>query len=145
MTGTTRDWRDGVRVVRASALAASLNGPFGSGRATALEFAGVAGSRTWVGLVTMPPGGDTGPHSHGRHEVAIYTIRGAGRILWGERLEFAADVQPGDFVYFAPFAPHAEFNLDPAATLDFLVVRSDGERIVLPLETQPVAQPEFIP
>jgi uncharacterized RmlC-like cupin family protein len=87
---------------------------------------------------------NTGPHHHGRHEVAIYVVKGRSEIRWGERLEFAAEVGPGDFVYFTPFVPHLEFNIDASETVDFVVVRSDNEKIVVNLDVAPVDQPERV-
>ena len=52
--------------------------------------------------------------------------------------------QPGDFIYFAPYVPHQERNLDAAGTLDFLVVRSDNDRIVVKLDVAPAASPEAV-
>ncbi len=71
-------------------------------------------------------------------------MRGRSQIRWGERLEFAAEVGPGDFVYFAPYVPHQEVNLDAGETLDFVVVRSDNEKIVAGLDIVPVEQPETV-
>src|SRR6267154_2474874 len=50
-------WRNGVAVVRAASLA-------GKGRATAFDFAGTGGQKTWIGTVTMQPGVNTGMHPH---------------------------------------------------------------------------------
>jgi len=81
-------WRDdGVRVVRGTALAEALRGPSGSGRVTAFDFTGSGGAKTWIGSVTLAPGAATGAHHHGRHEVAVYVVRGRSEIRWGERLE----------------------------------------------------------
>jgi uncharacterized RmlC-like cupin family protein len=143
MTETT-NWRNGVTVVRAQSLDSALRGPTGSGRATAFDFAGTGGRETWIGAVTLAPNAKTGTHHHGRHEVAIYVVRGHSEIRWGERLEFAAEVGPGDFVYFAPHVPHQERNPSASEAVDFVVVRSDNERIVFPLDTAPVEQPETI-
>jgi uncharacterized RmlC-like cupin family protein len=138
-------WRnDGVRVVRAGALDEAMRGPGGTGRATAFDFTGSGGKETWIGTVTLPPAANTGPHHHGRHEVAVYVVKGSSEIRWGERLEFAAEVGPGDVVYFAPYVPHQERNLDAAGTLDFLVVRSDSEKIVYKLDIVPVGKTEEI-
>src|SRR5215470_1188258 len=135
MAPTTK-WRDGVRVVRATSLQAA--------RATAFDFTGAGGRETWVGTVTLPPAAKTGTHHHGRHEVAIYVVRGRTEIRWGERLEFAANVGPGDFVYFAPHVPHQELNLSATESVDFVVVRSDNERIAVPIDVPPVDQPEIV-
>jgi uncharacterized RmlC-like cupin family protein len=139
----TKDWRaNGVTVVRGQSLDTIMRGPSGSGRATAFNFAGAGGRETWVGAVTLPPNANTGAHHHGRHEVAVYVVKGRSQIRWGERLEFATEIGPGDFVYFAPYVPHQELNLDGSETLDFVVVRSDDEKIAVPLALVPVDQPE---
>lgn len=131
------NWRNGVTVVRAASLA-------GKGRATAFDFAGTGGNKTWIGTVTMQPGANTGMHHHHRHEVTIYVVKGKSEIRWGERLEFAAEIGPGDFVYFAPYVPHQERNLSERETVDFVVVRSGNEGYVTKLDTAPVDQPETV-
>ncbi len=47
-----------------------------------------------------------------------------------------------DFVYFAPYVPHQELNPDESETVDFVVVRSDNEKIVVALDDKPVKRPE---
>ena len=140
----TVKWRDGVSVVRTESLGKAMGGPSGTGRATAFDFAGTGGRETWVGTVTLQPLAKTGAHHHGRHEVAIYVVKGRSQIRWGERLEFAAEVGRGDFVYFAPFVPHQEFNVDESETVDFVVIRSDNEKIVVKLDVVPVEQAEVV-
>jgi len=140
MAQTIRWQSDGVKIVRAAALAEAMAGTSGMARATAFDFAGSGGGPTWIGVVTLPPGATTGAHHHGRHEVAVYVVRGRGTIRWGDRLEFAADVGVGDFVYFAPQVPHQEQNLAADAPLDFVVVRSDNERIAVALDIPPGAE-----
>jgi len=137
-------WLDGVTVVRAGAMDAVMRDPSGNGRASAFDFTGSGGERTWIGTVTHKPGASTGAHHHGRHEVLVYVIRGRSEIRWGERLEFAADVAAGDFVYFAPFVPHQERNPSDVDSVDFLVVRSDNERIVVALDVVPAQEPESV-
>lgn len=137
-------WRDGVTVVRAESLDAVMRAPSGNGRATAFDFTGAGGQRTWIGTVTLKPGFKTGAHHHGRHEVAVYVVRGRSEIRWGDRLEFSADVAAGDFVYFAPYVPHQERNLSDSETVDFLVVRSDNERIAVALDVAPAEAPETV-
>ena len=135
-------WRSGVTVVRAAAQEAVRLGPGGTGRATVVDYAGTGGRQTWIGTVTLQPRARTGTHHHGRHEVTIYVVKGRCEIRWGERLEFAADVGPGDFAYFAPYVPHQELNPDDSEVVDFVVVRSDNEKIVVPLDDRPVERPE---
>jgi uncharacterized RmlC-like cupin family protein len=144
MTERTK-WRTGgVTVVRADSLNQRMRGPSGTGRATAFDFSGSGGRQTWIGTVTLQPSAKTGAHHHGRHEVAIYVVKGRSEIRWGEQLEFAAEVGAGDFVYFAPYVPHQELNLDTHGTVDFVVVRSDNEGIVVKLDVVPVEQPETV-
>jgi uncharacterized RmlC-like cupin family protein len=144
MMAETIKWRtDGVEVVRAESLRRVMFGPSGTGRATAFDFAGAGGRETWIGTVTLQPHAKTGAHHHGRHEVAVYVVKGRGQIRWGERLEFAAEVSPGDFAYFAPYVPHQELNVTDEM-LEFVVVRSDNERIVVNLAIAPVEHPERV-
>jgi uncharacterized RmlC-like cupin family protein len=137
-------WRDGVKIVRAGTLRETMAGPAGTGRTTAFHFAGTGGHEPWLGLVALPPDGRTGPHHHGRHEVAVYVVRGRGEIRWGERLEFGAGVGPGDFVYFAPYVPHQERNLGAGEIVEFVVMRSDNAGILVDLDLVPVEHPEMV-
>ena len=70
-------------------------------------------------------------------------MKGCGQIRWGGQLEFATEVSPGDFVYFAPYVPHQEVNI-ANETLDFVVVRSDRERIAIGLDIAPVEDPVHV-
>ena len=130
-------WRNGVTVVRAASLA-------GKGRATAFDFAGTGGAKTWIGTVTNAPGTYTGMHHHGSHEVAIYVVRGRSEIRWGEQLQFAAEIGEGDFAYFTPSVPHQERNLSDSGTQVFLVVRSGNEGYVTKLDGKTVEDPETV-
>jgi len=135
-------WRDSVRVVRGGSLDEAVRAS-PSGRVTAFDFTG-AGRATWVGAATQAPGAETGAHHHGRHEVVIYVVRGRSEIRWGEHLEYLADVEPGDLVYFAPGVPHQERNPSASEPVQFLVIRSDGERIAVALDTVIAERPERV-
>jgi uncharacterized RmlC-like cupin family protein len=63
---------------------------------------------------------------------------------WGEKLEFVAEALPGDFIYGPPFVPHQEINASPTETLECVLVRSDGEAVVVNLDIAPVEQPEAV-
>jgi uncharacterized RmlC-like cupin family protein len=139
------NWRtEGVVIVRADAAARERVAAGGKGRMTAFEFTGSGGHQTWIGTVTLQPNAQTGTHHHGRHEVAVYGAKGRSEIRWGERLEFRAEVGSGDFVYFTPYVPHQERNLSADDLLEFVVVRSDSERLAIKLDTVPVEQPETV-
>lgn len=139
-----RNWRNGVTVVKARSMEEAMRAPAGGGRATVFDFSGSGGKATWIGNVINPPGAKTGTHNHGRHEAAIYVVKGRSEIRWGEHLEFAADVGPGDFVYFSPHVPHQERNPSDTETVEFVVVRSDNERIVVKMDDAPVERPEYV-
>jgi uncharacterized RmlC-like cupin family protein len=131
-----------VKVVRGASLKASASAAGALTRATAFDFTGSGGRQSWVGTAAYRPGAATGAHHHGRHEVGVYVVRGRGEIRWGEHLEFAAEIGPGDFIYFAPFVPHQERNIDASEALEFVVVRSDNERIAVDLDIAPAERPE---
>jgi uncharacterized RmlC-like cupin family protein len=62
---------------------------------------------------------------------------------WGERLEFVAEAQPGDFIFVPPYVPHQEINADPAQPLECVLVRSDNEAVVVDItNVEPVEPPE---
>jgi uncharacterized RmlC-like cupin family protein len=126
MSKVINDWGNAVKIAQPALDQ--------SGRATAFEFTGAGGQQTWMGAVSLQPNAKTGAHHHGRHEVAVYVVNGRGRIRWGDDLEFSAEIGSGDFIYFTPYVPHQELNLDADRTLDFVVVRSDGERIAVNLD-----------
>ncbi len=141
------DWRTAVKVRRAAALADERAM---QGRTTVFDFAGQkalhggGGDQTWIGSVQVAPGSNTGPHHHGRHEVMIYVVSGRSEIRWGERLEYAIEIEPGDAVYFAPGVPHQERSLESTAMVEYLVVRSDNEKIANKLpDLQPMEHPRL--
>lgn len=142
MTGQP-DWRNAVTVRRAEALAverAALGG-----RTTVFDFTGIGSDRTWIGSVQVAPGSNTGAHDHGRHEVMIYVVKGRSEIRWGEMLQYAAEIAPGDAVYFAPGVPHQERSLESTDMVEYLVVRSDNEKIANRLpDVQPAEKPQLL-
>lgn len=138
-------WRtEGVRVVRASDLTAAQTAPGAGGRATVFAFGDAGGQGTWIGSVVLRPGLKTGAHHHGHHEIALYVEAGRSEIRWGDRLEFAAEIGPGDWAYFPPYVPHQERNLSDNETLHFIVVRNASERIAVPLPGEVAEVPEIV-
>jgi uncharacterized RmlC-like cupin family protein len=53
---------------------------------------------------------------------------------WGERLEFLATAEPGDFIFVPPYVPHQEINALSDAPLECVLVRSDNESVVVNLQ-----------
>jgi uncharacterized RmlC-like cupin family protein len=128
----------GVQVVPGDQLDANTTQTPGMNRAAAIDFARVGARRLWAGTVHIHAGAGTGAHHHGPLESVIYVVRGRARMRWGERLEYTAEAGPGDFIYVPPFVPHQEINASPDETLECVLVRSDGEAVVVNLDIEPV-------
>jgi uncharacterized RmlC-like cupin family protein len=139
------DWRDhGVRIVRSSEL--DLNTPQTPGmtRAAAINLAKAGANKLWAGTVSVQPNARTGAHHHGHLESIIYVVKGRARMRWGERLEYVAEADPGDFIYVPPYVPHQEINARTDEPLECVLVRSDQEPVVVNLDIEPAEQPEEV-
>ncbi len=139
------DWRtQGVRIVKAGAL--DLNTPQSPGmtRAAAIDHARAGANKLWAGTVSISPNAKTGAHHHGHLESIIYVVRGRARMRWGERLEFAAEADAGDFIFVPPYVPHQEINALPGDRLECVVVRSDQEAVVVNLDITPAEAVEEV-
>ena len=141
----TPDWREhGVRVVRASQLDPNTAQTPGMNRKAAIDYARVGAQKLWAGTVTIHPNAKTGAHHHGPLESVIYVVRGKARMRWGERLEFVAEADAGDFIYVPPYVPHQEINASTSEPLECVPVRSDNEAVVVNLDIAAVEQPEAV-
>lgn len=140
------DWRlGGVRVVRASERDASTPQTPGMHRQAAISPATCGAGVLWVGTVDILPGAKTGPHHHGPLESVIYVLKGRASMRWGERLEFTADAEAGDFIFVPPYVPHQEINASPGDPLECVLVRSAPEPVVVNLELPDIeADPEVV-
>ncbi|MGC1863281.1 MAG: cupin domain-containing protein [Methylocystis sp.] len=128
-------WRlDGVRVVRANELDPNTPQTPGMDRAAAINHARAGAEKLWAGTVVIDPKAKTGAHHHGPLETVIYVVSGRARMRWGERLEFVAEVGPGDFIYVPPYVPHQEINASDDLALSCVVVRSGQEPVVVNLD-----------
>jgi uncharacterized RmlC-like cupin family protein len=128
-----RDWRlDGVKVIKSDRLDHNTAQTPGMLRAAAINSARGA-QKIWAGTVIIHPNAKTGAHHHGALESVIYVVRGAARMRWGERLEFVAEADAGDFIFVPPYVPHQEINRSSDAPLECVLVRSDNESVVVNL------------
>lgn len=138
-------WKhDGVRVIPGGALDANTAQTQGMDRKAAITYARVGAQKLWAGTVHIHPNAKTGAHHHGPLESVIYVVRGKARMRWGEQLEFVAEAGPGDFIYVPPYVPHQEINASREEVLECVLVRSDGEAVVVNLDIAPVEQPETV-
>jgi len=129
----------GVRVIRPHQFDGNTPQTPGMQRLAAVsqELAGSQG--IWAGVTTVAPHVASGKHHHGELETVIYVVSGHGRIRWGDALEFAEDVEPGDFIYVPPFVPHQEIN--PAGEpSQWVIVRNSQDPIVVNLDAPNNAQ-----
>jgi uncharacterized RmlC-like cupin family protein len=145
MNDTQPDWRtDGVRVIKSNQLDPNTAQTPGMNRAAAINYARVGAQKIWAGTVTIRANAKTGAHHHGALESVIYVVRGRARMRWGERLEFVAEAEAGDFIYVPPYVPHQEINASTAEPLECVLVRSDSEAVVVNLDIAAVEQPEQV-
>ena len=138
-------WRDqGVRIIRANALDADTAQTLGMQRRAAVTAERTGAAKLWAGTVTIQPNAKTGAHHHGDLESVIYVVNGIARLRWGERLEFVAEAEQGDFIYVPPYVPHQEINANPDDVLHCVLARSGQQGLVVNLDIEPVEAPELI-
>ena len=138
-------WKhDGVRVIPGDRLDGNTAQTPGMDRKAAITFARAGARKLWAGTVQIHPDARTGAHHHGPLESVIYVIRGRARMRWGERLEFTAEAGPGDFIFVPPFVPHQEINASPTEVLECVLVRSDGDAVVVNLDIEAVGDPQTV-
>jgi uncharacterized RmlC-like cupin family protein len=133
-----------VRIVKAAELDFNTPQTPGMTRAAAINFAKAGASKLWAGTVNVQPNAKTGAHHHGHLESIIYVVRGRARMRWGERLEYVAEADPGDFIYVPPYVPHQEINARGDEPLECVLVRSDQEPVVVNLDIEPAERPEEV-
>jgi uncharacterized RmlC-like cupin family protein len=104
----------------------------------------VGSKKLWAGTVLIHPNAKTGAHHHGALESVIYVVRGAARMRWGERLEFVAEAQAGDFIFVPPYVPHQEINALKDTPLECVLVRSDNESVVVNLSIEAAERVEEV-
>jgi uncharacterized RmlC-like cupin family protein len=138
-------WKhNGVRVIPGNSLDANTPQTPGMHREAAINFARVGAQKIWAGTVTIQANAKTGAHHHGALESVIYVVRGKARMRWGQRLEYVAEANAGDFIYIPPFVPHQEINASTGEPLECVLVRSDNEAVVVNLDIEPVEKPEEV-
>jgi uncharacterized RmlC-like cupin family protein len=143
--GSAPDWREhGVRVIKGDRLDPNTAQTPGMHRQAAINYARVGAQKLWAGTVTIHPNAKTGAHHHGPLESVIYVVRGRARMRWGERLEYVAEAEAGDFIYVPPYVPHQEINASTSASLECVLVRSDNEAVGVNLDITPVEKPEAV-
>lgn len=142
---TNSDWKkNGVRIIHADQFDSNTPQTPGMTRAAAINREMAGANKLWAGSVEIHPNAKTAPHHHGELESIIYVISGRARMRWGEKLEYAADAGPGDFIFVPPYVPHQEINALTDEPLYCVVVRSDQEPVVVNLEIESAEKPEEV-
>jgi uncharacterized RmlC-like cupin family protein len=83
----------------------------------------------FMGISRLPPGMRSTGHYHTNCESSLYVSSGRGRFLTGPRLDRGNPIEPGDFIFVPPNAPHAVVN-DGDVELVFIVARSAQRELV---------------
>src|ERR1700704_2245924 len=138
-------WRsNGVRIIRANELDASTAQTLGMQRRAAVTTERTGATKLWAGTVTIDAKAKTGAHHHGDLESVIYVVNGIARLRWGERLEFVAEAEAGDFIYVPPFVPHQEINASDDLQLQCVLARSGQTGLVYNLDIEPAETPDLM-
>jgi uncharacterized RmlC-like cupin family protein len=145
MTDSNSRWRqNGVRIVHANEMDEATAQTLGMQRRAAITTARTGATKLWAGTVTIDAKAKTGAHHHGDLESVIYVVSGVARLRWGDRLEFFAEAQAGDFIYVPPYVPHQEINASEDLRLHCVLARSGQTGLVYNLDIEPVETPEAI-
>jgi uncharacterized RmlC-like cupin family protein len=145
MTDSISRWRqNGVRIVQANEMDEATAQTLGMQRRAAITTARTGATKLWAGTVTIDAKAKTGAHHHGDLESVIYVVSGVARLRWGDRLEFVAAAEAGDFIYVPPYVPHQEINASEDLRLHCVLARSGQTGLVYNLDIEPVETPEAI-
>jgi uncharacterized RmlC-like cupin family protein len=145
MAKPSNRWRsNGVRIIRAGELDSNTPQTPGMQRRAAVTTARTGAGKLWAGTVTIEPKAKTGAHHHGDLESVIYVVSGIARMRWGDRLEYMAEAEAGDFIYVPPYVPHQEINGSDELQLHCVLARSGQQGLVVNLDIEVVDTPELI-
>ncbi len=92
-------------------------------RLGAISADSVGSEGIFMGISRLPPGMRSTSHVHTNCESSLYVSAGRGRFLTGPRLDRAMLIEPGDFIFVPPDAPHVVAN-DGDVDLVFIVARN---------------------
>jgi uncharacterized RmlC-like cupin family protein len=138
-------WREnGIRRVLSAERSGDTPETEGMGRMVAISGSRTNSSHLWAGTNLIKPGARTGPHHHGALESIIYIVHGNALMRWGDRLEFITKAGPGDFFQVPPYVPHQEINASDTEDLHCVLVRSGTEEVVINIDVDAVAEPEWV-
>ena len=117
-----------VRLVTQDKLAAGEQSGAMS-RATAIAGETCGSTAIFTVLSRLGPGLRSTPHIHTNCESSIYVVSGRGRVLTGMHLDHELVIEPGDFLFVPPGAPHIVVN-DGEVDIVLVVSRNTAEEHV---------------
>jgi uncharacterized RmlC-like cupin family protein len=80
-------------------------------------------SNIYMGVFRVPPEAQSRPHYHADCESAVYMLSGHLNVRWGEGLEHALSLDPGDLVYVPPRETHLLENPSESEAAEYVVAR----------------------
>jgi len=113
-----------IRIVRPEQFDSGTAQTPGSRRLAAIAPETNVTSALWGGIFEVEPGARTGVHHHGSQETVAYVLSGTCEVRWGEKGEFTAQAQAGDFIHVPAYLPHMEINPSKTHAFRWVVVRS---------------------
>jgi uncharacterized RmlC-like cupin family protein len=122
-----------IRVVRPAQFDNATVQTPGSQRFAAIHSGAGIESPIWGGSFLVEPAARTGIHHHGEQHTITYVLSGTSYVRWGERGEYNATIEAGDFLYVPAWLPHQEINPSSEFPFQWIVVRSTSEPIVVNL------------
>jgi uncharacterized RmlC-like cupin family protein len=122
-----------IRIVRPDQFDLGTDQTPGSQRRAAIASEVGVTSALWGGTFEVEPGARTGVHHHGSQETVAFVLSGTCEIRWGDKGEFTARAQAGDFIHVPAFLPHMEINPSEVDAFRWVVVRSTPKPIVVNL------------
>lgn len=102
----------------------------GAVRVSGVSIEHTPATKIWFGKVSNEPGYRSLPHHHGEAESGGYVLCGKARIYFGDSYSEYVDMEPGDFVFVAPFMPHIEANMSLTEDLVWLTTRTPDNIVV---------------
>lgn len=78
----------------------------------------------YLGIFRVEPGARSRPHYHASCESAVYMLRGALQVQWGDELQHTSTLTVGDMAYVPPRETHVLHNLSPDDAAEYVVARN---------------------
>jgi len=94
---------------------------------TEVSQATTGASNIYMGVFRVPAGAQSMPHYHADCESAVYMLSGRLNVRWGEGLEHAFSLEPGDMVYVPPRETHLLENPSEVDAAEYVVARDAPE------------------